>query len=356
MEQVKRFIIAAMMVTLVLNAGCQKEDVDADEGEAGLDISAKEKAVAGGESKEESSKVVVSVGDESLTEGELTAIIDQQLNSPRLASLDEATKNRYRKQIRDGIVKQFVDRSLLAAAAEKQGIEPEEGKMEEIISDISSNLPDGMTFDQALQMRGMTVAKFKEEINSDLKIEKLVESRLGTIPEVKEEEAKEFYQSSKDQFSAPETVEARHILVMVDKDADKKTRNEKKEEAEKYRKQLLEGADFAQLAKENSSCGSASNGGNLGLIKKGQMVPEFEKAAFSQEVGKIGPLVESKFGYHIIEVLDKNEAGPVPFEEVKQDIIDYLGKQKEQQVILSYIEELKEKADIKYSDEQKVDE
>ncbi|MRR07152.1 MAG: peptidylprolyl isomerase, partial [Deltaproteobacteria bacterium] len=111
-------------------------------------------------------------------------------------------------------------------------------------------------------------------------------------------------------------------------------------------KRAKAGEDFAVLAKDNSTCPSAAQGGNLGYFGKGQMVPAFETAAFSLKSGEISEVVETQFGYHIIKVTDKKPAGTVPFAEAKNDIIEYLKTQKIQQDISKYVEKLRKEAKI----------
>jgi len=109
----------------------------------------------------------------------------------------------------------------------------------------------------------------------------------------------------------PESVEARHILIAVKPDDDKAAKALKMKKAEKIRDQLVEkkGENFEVIAAEVSDCPSKSKGGMLGVFGRGQTVPAFEEAAFSQKVGEIGPVVETSFGYHVIEVLDRKKRG-----------------------------------------------
>src|SRR5262249_47593680 len=108
-------------------------------------------------------------------------------------------------------------------------------------------------------------------------------------------------------------------------DAEKKTQLAK---AEGILKQLQGGADFAELAKkESDDPGSKEKGGDLDFIVKGQTVPEFEKMAFSLPVKQISPIVTTQFGYHIIQVLNKQPARIQPFEEVKTGLLADLRKQ-----------------------------
>ncbi len=99
-----------------------------------------------------------------------------------------------------------------------------------------------------------------------------------------EKEISKFFTDNKEKFTTQESVHVRHILVTIDAKDDEKTKAEKKARIENLRKQVVEGADFAEIAKNNSDCPSKENGGDLGEIKKGQTVKPFEDAAFSQEI------------------------------------------------------------------------
>ena len=123
------------------------------------------------------------------------------------------------------------------------------------------------------------------------------------------------YASSMDSFRSPERVKVRHILLMTQgkSDAEKKTALTK---AQDLLKQVKAGGDFADLAKKNSQDpGSAQNGGDLGFVVRGQTVPNFEKFVFSAKVNEISDLVTTEYGYHIIQVLQKEAARVKPFEE-----------------------------------------
>ena len=135
------------------------------------------------------------------------------------------------------------------------------------------------------------------------------------------------YASSMDSFRSPERVKVRHILLMTQgkSDAEKKAALAK---ATDLLKQVRAGADFAELAKKNSQDpGSAPNGGDLGFIVRGQTVAPFEKFAFSAKPKDISDLVTTEYGYHIIQVLEKEPARVKPFDEVKDSIADQLKKQ-----------------------------
>jgi peptidyl-prolyl cis-trans isomerase C len=139
---------------------------------------------------------------------------------------------------------------------------------------------------------------------------------------VSDEDLKKQYEAGKGQY---EQVKARHILIAfkgspaAQEGKKELTEDEAKAKAEDLRKQIVEGkAKFEDLAqKESDDVGSGSRGGDLGEFSRGQMVPEFEKAAFEAKVGDVTPVVRTQFGYHIIKV---DEHGSTPFEEVKPNL------------------------------------
>lgn len=149
--------------------------------------------------------------------------------------------------------------------------------------------------------------------------------------EVEEQEMKEFYEAQKQHFYGEEKVSAKHILV--------------KEEADAL--ELLEliqaGKSFEEAAQECSTCPSGSRGGDLGEFGRGQMVKEFEEAAFNAEIGELVGPVKTQFGYHLIRVEGKKAAETVPFEEVKEQIRQMILPQKQNRKYAEKYAELKEK-------------
>jgi peptidyl-prolyl cis-trans isomerase D len=136
---------------------------------------------------------------------------------------------------------------------------------------------------------------------------------------VTDEQLRAAYSNALDNFRMPERVHARHILLKTagKSDAEKKALQAK---AEDLVKQLKNGADFAELAKKYSEDGSKDQGGDLGWFTHGQMVAEFDNAAFALKPKEISGVVTSQFGYHIIQVLEKDSAKLKPFEEVKDEL------------------------------------
>jgi peptidyl-prolyl cis-trans isomerase D len=121
-------------------------------------------------------------------------------------------------------------------------------------------------------------------------------------------------------FSQPEQRRAAHILFKVAPDATPETTAGVEREAMAVLKRARAGEDFAALARKHSQDSSASNGGDLGFFGRGQMVPEFENAAFALGIGQVSDLVKSPFGFHIIKVAETRAAREIPLDEVRQPL------------------------------------
>ncbi len=160
-------------------------------------------------------------------------------------------------------------------------------------------------------------------------LQREIESRIKTPTE---KDIEQYYQTHADEFKQEKQVRARHILV------------ENEATAKKIAAKLKDGADFVALAKESSSCPSSAKGGDLGFFTRDRMVKEFADVAFKLKKGETSDPVKTKFGYHIIQVVDIKEAGVTPLAEVKTAIENKLIQTQKSQVFQDYIAGLKKKS------------
>jgi peptidyl-prolyl cis-trans isomerase D len=153
------------------------------------------------------------------------------------------------------------------------------------------------------------------------------EEKVGASINLSEDELRKLYASNLDRYRTGERVMARHILLMTqNKSADDTKKLEAK--AADLLKQVKGGADFAELAKKNSDDpGSAPKGGDLGWVTKGQMVPNFENTAFSLKKGETSNVIKTEYGFHIVQVTDREDARVKPFDEIKAELATESKKQ-----------------------------
>ncbi len=175
------------------------------------------------------------------------------------------------------------------------------------------------------------VRKQIEEATKDILIKEYLKKEIEQKVTVSDSDAKTYYEANKDKFKEPEKIKVSHILV--DSEA----------EAKDILAKLNGGADFATLAKEKSKCPSKDKGGDLGLLAKGQTVPEFEQAAFALQPGQLSGVVKTQFGYHIIIVTERQPEKELSFDEVKDQLKQMLLSQKQKERFESLLKELKDR-------------
>jgi peptidyl-prolyl cis-trans isomerase D len=147
------------------------------------------------------------------------------------------------------------------------------------------------------------------------------QAKIAESIQVPDVQVLSYYNSHKDQFRTKERVKARHILVSIlNKPAGEIPKLKAK--AQDLLKQIKAGADFAKIAEQNSDDKtSAAKGGDLGWVTRGQMMPEFETATFALKPGQIGDLVTVNYGFHIVQVMEKEDAHLRPIEDVRNEIV-----------------------------------
>ncbi len=169
------------------------------------------------------------------------------------------------------------------------------------------------------------LAAVKEQLLMEYAISKCVESVRVT-----EEEVRGYYDTHKDEMSEGETVNASHILV------------DSEEKATEILAAINAGEiSFEDAARENSSCPSSAQGGNLGDFGRGQMVPEFDTACFEMEEGEVRGPVKTQFGYHLIRLNKKNPAEILSYNDVRAQLYEQLTREKQQAAYQSKINQLK---------------
>lgn len=290
--------------------------------------------------------VLVDVDGTKLTYGEAIKTVKRMLTAQGApADQIDMIAKQMSSQALPRISEQFVLTSLLKAEAAKRGFKAVEADVDEAISNMVARLPQDMTFQDALDKMGTTLEDARKEIADGVPVNKLLEEITKEV-QVAEEEIKKFYEENSQYFEQPEQVEASHILIKVDDATNEVAKAAAKAKCEELRAQILAGTNFAELAAANSDCPSKSQGGNLGYFGKGQMVPQFEEAAFALETNQVSEVVETRFGYHVIKVTGKKAASKIALDDVRDRIKDQLAGNQKGEIFEKFIADLKGKAKI----------
>jgi len=249
-------------------------------------------------------------------------------------------------ELRKQVLDRLIDEELLFQEAKNLKLIVGKDVVDAEIGKARSQFPTPEAFSEALTQNKLTEDGLRAVISRNLSIQAFVENVVAKGVVVSDAEVHDFYTGNKDKFESPEQAHARHILVSVDEKADEQTRQAGKAKADDLLAQLKGGANFEELARKSSDCPSAPQGGDLGFFGHGQMVQEFDTAAFALKPGELSGVVTTKFGYHIIKLEEKKDAGLVPELEVAPKIREYLVSQKTGAAVEQQLKTLREKAKI----------
>jgi len=242
--------------------------------------------------------IVASFNGQTITLGEFNLLWDQIPENNKL----QLTKS--------NVLDQIISEKLLIQEAKNRGLEQDKDVLEQIKN----------TTEQIL-------------------VQSLIEKEIIRKVKVNDQEALTYYEENKDNFITKEQVYLYNILV------------ETEEVAKDILEKLKAGGDFIEIAKEKSTGPSAAQGGDLGYISKGDLIPEIENDVFALEIGNISDIIKSQYGFHILKVTDKKPEVLKTFEEVKEEIVQTLLPTKQKEAFDNLLEELKSKVTIEINEE-----
>ena len=215
--------------------------------------------------------------------------------------------------------------------------------MEEIIK--KNDLADGQ-LQEMLKREGRTLKSYKNHIRDQIMVSKITRFEIGNRVKVSEKSIIKYYKENQKEFWQEGKVKARHILFIAERGSSEKIRREKLQQAKKILLKLRKGNDFTKLAMKYSEDISASNGGDVGFVGRGKMVPEFEEAVFNLKPGQVSDIVKTEYGYHIIKVEEVLPGKTLTLKDVKNRIHQILAMQMQKQVYDVWMNELKNSAFI----------
>lgn len=351
-------------------------------------------------------KSIATVNGEAIYMSEFENNFDSLVEQQQKVGASEPITPEWKKANRKLLLDQMIEEKLVLQEANKRKIVVPKRQLEEGLRRVKNNfkvLPpntkptkeqyereltpaENKEFQAELKRQDLTEKQFEDKINDQLKVLRLTEdevrNKVGTpVKESDNEEepreltaeyeklTKDFYAQIEKRFNDKdfkanpenetdqvvevlksklgEAVHARHILVRSPRTDDFAKRQAALEKAKAIKKEIDGGADFIDVAKRKSDGPGAKNGGDLGFFGKGQMTPEFEKAAFSLPVGGVSDPIETEFGYHIIMVEEKRAAKRLRYEDVKLDLANYLFQKKMHDRYEEFVADLRKKADVK---------
>ena len=279
-----------------------------------------------------SSPIVAMVDDNSISLNELKAAF---LEVEIKGTLDENSEPV--KEMKRNILNQLIEQRLFLAEAARLKLEVGAEELKQAVDRIKEDYAPG-EFDAMLRRRQTGFEDWKERLRQELLSQKVINQAVPENIQTTPEEIQTYYKQHLKEFARPIEVRARQIVVAHE------------EAAKTIRLQLVQGADFASLARARSLSPDKEQGGDLGFFTQGEMPEEFD-IVFTLAVGKISPMVKTVYGYHLFKVEERHPAKPMTPSEAAERIRAQLTQERREKLFAVWVAGLKEKARITVNDQ-----
>ncbi len=290
-------------------------------------------------------KIAVVVNDEVITLSEIDETLRPVYDRYRLIYQEEDLAKKL-EEARQKIIEQLVDQKLLVSAAKKDKTEVLPEEVEERIEELKKRLGTKENFDSALKNDNITLKELKIRYKEQVMVKKFIDKNVISKITLSPVEVKNYYDMHTDEFSEPETVRLSNILIKL-KD-DPAAIKMDAETAKAILNKIKEGEDFAALAKQYSEGPGAEAGGDMGYVRKGDLMGEIDSVVFSMKPGEVSGIVQTSLGYHIFKVEEKTPARMKTFDEVRSDIEDHMFRYKIDEGVKDTVRKLRKNAYISF--------
>lgn len=265
-------------------------------------------------------RIIAVVNDEVITLKEYNEALQ-----PYLQKIEETYQGNDKaiviKQTKDAILQRLIDNLLIEYEAKKRGTNIKDEEVMNVLKDMLTRQNIEMKdYLKKLAKEGTSLEAVKSEIRSQLMRMRLMRLEVKSKILVSDQEIGEYYDRHRDEYEGKEAVRIKQILLLISPNSSAAAVAKLKEDAGKIQKRALGGESFDALAAKYSQGPAAAQGGDVGFIEKGGMIPEIEKAAFSLPQGQVSHVIQSSVGFHIIKVIDKRGAGHKPITVVREEI------------------------------------
>lgn len=222
------------------------------------------------------------------------------------------------------VMNQVVDRTLLWQEARARGLAPDDSTMQWFVREFVRTMGGPEALDEQLSLARVSRFDLEVLMKKDLIVRRFLETAFAGQEPVTSENARKHYTENPSLFTPPDSVRARHILLLVKPTDPDSLKNAKRTAIDVALQRARAGEDFADLAQQLSEGPSRTRGGDLGYFTFSGMVRPFAEVAFALKPGEISGVVQTSFGYHIIKSVDYREGTLAPFEQVEERLLQQL--------------------------------
>jgi len=289
-------------------------------------------------------KIAIVVNDEIICDSEIEGMLVPVYDKFKTVYSGEALMAKL-EDARQKAVERLIEDRLVLSEAKKQNITVDDREVEEKVADAKRRFGSQEVFEEALASQRLTLKELKGRYREQIMTRKMMDMKVGSTISITPVEVNNYYNNHLDDFSQEEALKLRNILIRVKEGTDI---NKALELAREISGKLKEGGDFSELASSYSEGPGAQEGGLMGYVKRGDLLPEIEKAVFNMNEGEVSDVIQTSLGYHIFKIDEKRPARTLTLNEARRDVEEALYREKTNEKVKGWIEGLKKNAYIAF--------
>jgi peptidyl-prolyl cis-trans isomerase SurA len=290
-------------------------------------------------------RILVRVNSRIITQSTLDTRVEQ---TAREAGTPETLRG---EELRKSLMEELVNESLLEDRARDLDVITTDGDIEEQIKHLKeqNQVTTDEEFAKALAASGLTVDRLREQLKKTLTVQRVVGREVNSKVDLSDDALRIIYEREKDSWKVPEKAHLAEVLIAGGDEPGQREAAAKR--AREASDKVKAGTKFEEVVKEYSNGSTKSRGGDLGVVTKGDLNPEIDRAVFSLPAGAVCDPIATKFGWHIVKVIEKFPVSYRPFNEVKPELLKREQETQFQKKLAEYLEKLKREAVISVSPE-----
>jgi peptidyl-prolyl cis-trans isomerase SurA len=248
------------------------------------------------------------------------------------------------------ILDQLIDEKLVDQEADRLAVTISDKEVDMAVREMQNrNRLNDEQFAAVLVEEGLTLQKYREQLKGQMKKVRLIDQEIKSRIQVSKDEIDAYYEKHADDFNAEPEVRIQQIRLIIPPESGEGEINRIQAQAESILSKIKGGEDFTSLVGLYSQDPSASAGGDMGIFKRGELLPAIDEYAFSMKPGEVSPVIRTEGGFHIIKVLGRREPAALSDEERRAEVKDVLFNQKAEELYKEWIARLRKKAYIEVS-------
>ena len=288
---------------------------------------------------ETANRIVAVVNDDIITEADVVSQVNAILEDKESA----ATTNPDPSKIQQEVLQRLIEQQLILQDGKRSKLSVSDTDVVSRLGELRSRFPSDDVYHQWLESSGFSEERLKQRLRDQLMVQQVIDAKVRSTIMVSPQEVSKELEAHPDLSKPGDRIRTSHLLVRVN---EKRTEAEAKTLVDQIHRQLVEGAEFAALAQRYSEDPHREEGGAMGWVAQGELLPELDTVLFQLNAGQLSDPIHTRLGFHLLKVEERRSASSLSVSEANHTVYQRLYQQKFQERFNRWLAQLKQRAYI----------